>query len=83
MSCYPNPFNPELTVSYDIATPGETRLSVFDVRGRLVHRAVSHDANSFRWNGIDQDGKPVASGIYLVRIEHGNQTRIRKAMLLK
>ncbi len=83
VSCYPNPFNPEMTVSYNVATPGETRLSIFDVRGRVVYRATNRDAGTFRWNGVDLDGKPVASGIYLVRIQHGNQTRTRKAMLLK
>ncbi len=87
ISCYPNPFNPNVTVSYSITSPGETTMRIFDVRGRLVYCVTRYDsmqeAGSFRWDGVNQDGKPVASGIYLIRVQHDSDMMTRKAMLLK
>jgi len=70
---YPNPFNAETKISYELPSEGETALKVYDITGKLVkilangrQRAGFHDA---LWDGTDSDRRPVASGIYICRIE--------------
>jgi len=66
---WPNPFNPSVTVSYALPRGGPARLTVHDLRGRLVAElaAGAHAAGSFttRWHGTDQSGRAVPSGVYL------------------
>ena len=69
---YPNPFNPSTTIAFALAQGGPTRLEVFDLNGRLVKvlrdenlAAGSHEAV---WTGLDQAGRPVASGAYFYRL---------------
>ncbi|MDD5720440.1 MAG: FlgD immunoglobulin-like domain containing protein, partial [Candidatus Krumholzibacteria bacterium] len=83
----PNPFNPSTTVTFDLPRNGTVSLQIFDLRGRLVatlhrgtlpagrHRAV--------WDGGDSDGRPAAAGIYLVRLDDGQERRAVKAVLAK
>jgi hypothetical protein len=68
-AAWPNPFNPQVTVAYALARGGPARLSVHDLRGRLVadlasgvHAAGPHTAT---WNGVDHAGRTVPSGVYL------------------
>lgn len=71
VSNYPNPFNPRTTVHYTVASRGDVDLLVYNASGRLVrtlidgvHRDVgSHDAV---WDGLDDRGRPVAAGVYLL-----------------
>ena len=68
----PNPFNPTTRLSYELAAAGEVELKVFDVRGQLVRRfAVGRrEAGSYSlsWDGADEAGRPVASGVYNVQL---------------
>jgi len=84
---YPNPFNPETEISFVLTEGTEVALKVFDVTGRLVtdlhqghlaagrHRAI--------WNGTDETGRPVSSGIYFARLVAGDFTATRKMLLLR
>ncbi|MBC8204106.1 MAG: T9SS type A sorting domain-containing protein, partial [FCB group bacterium] len=79
---YPNPFNAEMTVEFEVPRASEISLSIFDVQGRLVDVIASgqyspgfHRAH---WNG---DG--FASGVYFLRMEAGNFAACRKVMLIK
>ncbi|MCD4828495.1 MAG: carboxypeptidase regulatory-like domain-containing protein [Candidatus Cloacimonetes bacterium] len=84
---YPNPFNPETRVAFDLAHPGAVNLRVFNTRGQLVATLVNTDlpagTHSVVWDGQNSHGAPVASGIYLFRLETDNATMVRKGLLLK
>ena len=84
---YPNPFNPETTISYDLKDPTSVRLNVYNTKGQLVRSLVNTDqaAGSYRvvFNGRDDKGSPLASGIYLYRFTAGRYNSIRKMILMK
>jgi len=84
----PNPFNPITTISYDIPSGGaDVNISVFDISGRLV-RELLHEhrlagVSSVRWNGEDDRGARVASGVYFYRMRAGDFVETKKMVLLK
>ncbi len=84
---YPNPFNPSTTIRYDLAKDGYVSIAVYDVLGRQVRSLFNGEqaAGSFdlQWNGLDDLGCQVSSGIYLVRFQTGNFTRTQKVMFVK
>jgi hypothetical protein len=83
----PNPFNPQTTIHYELASPGDLNLSVYDVTGRLVRSLVAgpKTAGTFQavWDGTDRRGRPAASGIYFARLTVGGESFARKIVLLK
>jgi len=86
--CSPNPFNPVTSVDYDVpAAGGPVDIAVFDVAGRLVATLYSgyHDpgTHSVTWDGRDNHGRDVASGIYFVRLDTRDYRASRKMVLLK
>ncbi len=70
---YPNPFNPTTTISYVLTTPAEVTLTVYDITGRITSTLIqSYKAaglHNIHWNGIDQSGNPVSTGMYFCRLE--------------
>ena len=84
---YPNPFNPVTTLRYDLPERAELALTIYDLLGREVRRwQVPHQAagyHTLRWDGADSKGNPVASGVYLYRLEAGGFTQARKMVLLR
>jgi len=84
---WPNPFNPSTTIEYDVPRAGLIDLSIFDAAGRLVRRLVSGTVEPGRrqvvWDGRNQRGGPVGSGVYLVRLEAADAERPLKLTLLK
>lgn len=85
---HPNPFNPTTVIRYALPKAAEVTLKVFDVQGRLVRTLVaSRHANAgvydVEWNGIDDRGTPVASGVYFYRLTAGTENLTRKMVLLK
>lgn len=84
---YPNPFNPTTTVAFDLPWAGEVSLIVYDVGGRRVRTLVSGyrgaGAYAIDWDGTNDDGARVASGVYLYRLVAGSQVQTRKMVLLK
>jgi hypothetical protein len=83
----PNPFNPETTIGYSVASKGAVRIDIFGVNGARVRTLVDrvHEAGTYsvRWNGTDDDGKPVGSGAYFYRLRAPGATDARKLILLK
>jgi hypothetical protein len=82
----PNPFNPRTMIRYHVAVPGEpVSLRVFDVTGREVITLVDRDAGvgtkAIWWDGRDDKGRAVASGVYFYRLTQGS-TRVSRKMLL-
>jgi hypothetical protein len=86
-SVHPNPFNPETTVDFSLAASTDVTIAVFDVRGALVKVLVDGTQtagdHSVRWTGVDEAGRPAASGIYFVRMIAGSYSEVRKVVMLK
>ena len=84
---YPNPFNPSTTVRYSLAAQSEVSLVIYDVLGRRIRSLVNATQQAgFRevvWDGRNDSGVQVASGIYLYRLEAGDLVATRKLMLMK
>lgn len=84
---YPNPFNSETSIGYQIPGPGEVHLRIFDLNGRQVFEATQRQGSPgnyfFQWNGIGSDGRAAASGVYTYQITFNNITQSRKLILLK
>jgi flagellar hook assembly protein FlgD len=84
---YPNPFNPSTTIEFSIPRNEQVQLVIFNVLGERVttllsdYLAAGH--HQVTWNGNDLYGKPVASGVYLYRLEAGSKVWVRKMALLK
>ena len=85
---FPNPFNPETTIKYNLAEGANVQLRIYNVVGQVVRTLVAEQQGAgrytVRWNGTDDRGVSVSSGIYFYQIAAGNQFRdVRKLMLLK
>lgn len=86
-SVYPNPFNPETTISYTVAKRSEVQLSIYNVKGQLVRRLVQDFRNPghyrVNWNGRDEQSRLCGSGSYQIVMRVGTDVFTRKALLLK
>ena len=84
---FPNPFNPKTTITFDLPEKKEVVLQVFNINGRLVHTLIRSKLGagkySFDWEGIDQNGRSVTSGVYFIQIDIGSFRSIKKALLVK
>jgi len=84
---YPNPFNPSTTIEYTITLQSYVELKVFDITGRDIKTLVDEyqpaGLQSVIWDGKNNLGYAVKSGIYLCQIKSGNQTQIKKMALIK
>jgi len=83
---YPNPFNPRTTIQFSLPNMATVTVSVYDVNGRLIKTLVHHmqlsvGMHSVVWDGTDERGSLVGSGMYLYVIDNGI-ARVNKRMLL-
>jgi photosystem II stability/assembly factor-like uncharacterized protein len=83
----PNPFNPTTAIPFAVATPDHVTLRIFSPLGQQVRTLLGdrfepgfHRAT---WDGCDDEGRRVASGVYIYRVSIGNWTRVRKLLLLR
>jgi hypothetical protein len=83
----PNPFNPQTTISFIIGRAGHASLDVYDLRGRLVRTLVAGELETgpqhVVWNGLDNAGVRVGSGIYFYRLVTTDAVETRKMVVLK
>jgi|GEM_PF-1136525 len=84
---YPNPFNPVTHVVFDLPTVGVVDVVVFDVRGRRVRTLAQGPRGPGRhtvvWDGTDDAGRAVATGVYLCRLRSGSRVQAKKMLLLR
>ncbi len=85
---YPNPFNPTTTIKYTIAQRSRVSLRIYNVAGQLVRTLVDQmqtpDAvRPVTWNGLDESGQPVASGVYFYKLVTNNFSQTKKMVALK
>ncbi len=87
VTIYPNPFNPDTSIQFELAKQAHTTIDVFDLRGRKIDTIMNEmlpvGKHTCRWNGIDHNGKNASSGVYLFRIRSGSEQWVQRAMLLK
>jgi hypothetical protein len=84
---YPNPFNPSTEIRYSLPEKCRVRLEVYDISGRRIASLVDGvQASGFHpvvWNGVDERGSSVASGVYFCRLTAGKETISKKMVMLK
>ena len=89
---YPNPFNPETWIPYQLAVPAEVMLTIYDMNGGAVrHLEVGHQpaglyqsrSRALYWDGRNQYGESVASGLYFYTLRAGEFTATRKMLIRK
>jgi hypothetical protein len=84
----PNPFNPTTTIEYSIAKPGHVSLRVYNVAGQLVKTLVDQGqapatVKPVVWDGRNDAGRPVSSGVYFYRLVSPGYAQTRKMVVLK
>jgi len=89
---YPNPFNPETWIPYQLAEESDVNIRIYDITGRLVYRVNLGNQNAgfyitkgeaMHWDGKDNAGEKVASGVYFYTLEAGRFRATRKMILMK
>ncbi|MGD9900724.1 MAG: alpha-amylase family glycosyl hydrolase, partial [Calditrichaceae bacterium] len=84
---YPNPFNPATTIEYHIESAAGVEIVIYDILGRRVKTLVNEKKNAgvykVDWNGLDQVGNKVASGVYFYRLNAGEQSFVRKMIMIE
>ena len=84
---FPNPFNPSTTISYSLPLQSEVNLTVFDIRGQVI-RTLREEVKApgnyqMQWNGMDNSGDPVSTGVYFCRLEAGDFSQTVKMVYLR
>jgi len=84
---YPNPFNAQTRIAFSLASPGNVKLEVFDITGKLVRKIVDARLKAGNhqviWDGKNDSGRIVSSGIYLYRLSAPDNSSVRKMTLVK
>jgi flagellar hook assembly protein FlgD len=83
----PNPFNPGTTIRFELPQDEQVSIRIFDVRGRVVRTLVQGRRpagyNEVTWNGVDESGRRVASGVYWCRLEMPGVVQTRAMVLAR
>lgn len=84
---YPNPFNPETTIEYQLPKISEVTIKVFNMTGQLIKTLVNQEQSAgdyiVTWNGKNEIGQDVASGVYLYKVETKDFVQTRKMLLIR
>ncbi len=89
---YPNPFNPETWIPYHLSKASDVQITIYDARGTVVRRLdLGHQRKGYYinrsraayWNGKNDVGEKVASGIYFYQLQAGSVSLLRKMVILK
>jgi hypothetical protein len=84
---YPNPFNAETEIRFSLPVAGHATVRVFNLLGQEVALLLDSDVeagpHTVRWNGLNDSGKKVSSGIYMFRLQSGPYVGTRRMLLVK
>ena len=87
MDAYPNPFNPQITIAFETAVDGMAKLELYDVQGRRVRTLFQEVRPAGRqqvvWDGRDDSGHFVGSGVYVARLEAADSRTSKKITLVR
>jgi hypothetical protein len=86
-TAYPNPFNPQTTIAWELPAAGPLRVDIFDASGRLVRNLWNGETEagpgSVTWNGRDESGRHAGAGVYLTRVISGAESLTSKITMVK
>ena len=85
---YPNPFNPSTTIVFELPEANTVTLRIYNIKGQLVRTLLNNGAwdagrHSVKWDGRNQSGNRIASGIYIYHLSAGSFSKARRMILLK
>jgi flagellar hook assembly protein FlgD len=84
---YPNPFNPETTISYSVKEAGRVKVEVYNIKGQLVRSLVDEAQVAGHYKKVfdskDNNGRSLSSGVYLIRMSAPGYEKTSKMMLMK
>jgi hypothetical protein len=84
---YPNPFNPAINLHFELYDNDVMEISVYDIQGKKVRSLYSgrmdRDTHSIIWNGKEDAGKSVPSGLYFISFKNGSHIETRKISLVR
>ncbi len=85
---YPNPFNPSTSLGFSLDTPGKVHLAVYSITGQKVRELIpgalmQPGVHTVIWDGRDESGNAVSSGVYIALLQQGTRVLSRKMMLMK
>jgi hypothetical protein len=84
---YPNPFNPVTNIRFELLKSEQVILQIFDIEGRLIKTLIDNrlfaGTHELSWNGLDDQSRPVASGVYYYNIKAGTYQSARRMVLMR
>lgn len=84
---YPNPFNPTTTIGFNLKEEAKVKIEIYNIHGQKVDTVADGyygaGYNNVNWNGVDGEGRPVASGVYFYKMKAGRYTSTKKMILMK
>ena len=84
---YPNPFNPQTKMDFSVARTGKVQIVIYNLLGQkvktLVNKSLNYGYHSVVWNGLDEIGQPVSSGVYFSELRANGFRESKKMLLLK
>ncbi len=84
---YPNPFNPTTRISFSLQSNTEVELTIYNIKGQKIKTLTQYEyakgSHSIIWNGDNETGKPVSSGIYLYKLKTKDNQKTNRMLLLK
>jgi ligand-binding sensor domain-containing protein len=84
---FPNPFRESAHISFSVADKGKTTLSIYNLRGQkvrtLIDGSLPDGKHSITWDGKDMNGRGTSSGIYILRLEQGGVSAVKKLVLMR
>lgn len=88
LSNHPNPFNPTTTIEFSIQNDSQIELSVFNIKGQKIKTLAQNEftkgSHSIIWDGVDESGESVSSGVYLYKLKvNGKTEAVKRCLLLK
>ena len=84
---FPNPFNPSTTIEFHLSTADNVEVVIYNILGQVVNRLIderlSEGTHQIAWDGTDQRGKPMASGVYLYRVATDHVVTTKKMVIVR
>ena len=83
---YPNPFNPDTTIQFQMVNAAPAHVTIYNQKGQIVKNfavQASQGINNLHWNGMDDSGQSVSSGVYYFRLKSGSYSSTKKMVLMK
>ncbi|MFQ5582817.1 MAG: FlgD immunoglobulin-like domain containing protein, partial [Calditrichia bacterium] len=84
---YPNPFNPQTVIRFALPQQANVKLTIYDVSGRKVRTLVNENMaagyHNITWNGLNDNGAQVGTGVYFYHITAGDFSEVRKMLLVR